>query len=107
MKFKMSPNIGIITQDLSATANFYTDVLGFKSSSRNDKMAEIDASPFTLFIMREDNPLGPVMELFVDDLEAARKLLATEGCKILHWQGQGGDCHVQDPFGMIFNLCER
>ena len=47
------------------------------------------------------------MELFVDDLDKAREILETNGCKILRWRGKGQDCYVQDPFGVIFNIWEE
>jgi len=107
MKFTMSPNIALISPTRSAAVKFYTEILGFKMRSEDDEMTDIDAHPLNLFIMQKDVPLGPVMELFVDDLEAARNLLLDEGCKILRWKGAGNDCYVQDPFGLIFNLWQK
>ena len=47
------------------------------------------------------------MELFVDDLEAAREVLIANGYKVLRWKGKGQDCYVQDPFGVRFNIWEE
>jgi len=49
---------------------------------------------------------GPVLELFVDNLEKARDVLLANGCKVVVWKGKRQDCYIQDPFGVIYNLWE-
>ena len=108
MKFKMSPNIAVRTQGQFAQAvDFYTNVLGFENRSSDPELGDLDASPMRLFVLEDDEFRGPVMELFVDDLEEARKVLEANGCKVLRWRGKGQDCYVQDPFGVIFNIWEE
>ena len=108
MKFKMSPNIAVRTQAQFAQAvDFYTNVLGFENLSSDPELGDLDASPMRLFVLEDDEFRGPVMELFVDDLEEARKVLEANGCKVLRWRGKGQDCYVQDPFGVIFNIWEE
>ena len=108
MKFKMSPNIDVRTQGQFAQAvDFYTNVLGFENRSSDPELGDLDASPMRLFVLEDDEFRGPVMELFVDDLEEARKVLEANGCKVLRWRGKGQDCYVQDPFGVIFNIWEE
>jgi hypothetical protein len=63
-------------------------------------------NPINLFVLEDDEFRGPVMELFVDDLEKARDTLEFNGCKVLRWRGKGKDCYIQDPFGVIFNIWE-
>jgi catechol 2,3-dioxygenase-like lactoylglutathione lyase family enzyme len=107
MKFKMSPNVAVRTRGQFAEAvNFYSNVLGFQDRSDNPELGDLDAGPINLFILEDDEFRGPVMELFVDDLEEARKTLEANGCKVLRWRGKGGDCYIQDPFGVIFNIWE-
>ena len=43
----------------------------------------------------------------VDDVEAARELLEHNGCKVLHWEGAGKACFIEDPFGVRFNLWQN
>lgn len=108
MKFKMSPNIAVRTQGQFAQAvDFYTNVLGFENRSSDPELGDLDASPIRLFVLEDDEFRGPVMELFVEDLEEARKILEANGCKVLRWRGKGQDCYVQDPFGVIFNIWEE
>ncbi len=69
-------------------------------------MADLDANPLNIFIIEDDEFRGPVLELFVDDLDAARQELVANGCKVLRWRGKGQDCYIEDPFGVIHNIWE-
>ena len=107
MKFRMSPNIAVRTQGQFAEAvDFYTNVLGFQNRSNDPELGDLNANLINLFILEDDEFRGPVMELFEDDLEEARKTLEANGCKVLRWRGKGQDCYIQDPFGVIFNIWE-
>lgn len=107
MKFRMSPNIAVRTGQFSEAVNFYTKVIGFANRSADPEMADLDASPLNIFIIGDDEFRGPVLELFVDDLEAARQELVANECKVLRWRGRGQDCYIQDPFGVIYNIWEE
>jgi len=108
MKFKMSPNVAVRTQgQFAQTIDFYTKVLGFQNRSDDPELGNLDANPINLFVLEDDEFRGPVMELFVDDLEKAREILEANGCKVLRWRGKGQDCYIQDPFGLIFNVWEE
>jgi catechol 2,3-dioxygenase-like lactoylglutathione lyase family enzyme len=108
MKFKMSPNVAVRTGSQFAEAvNFYSNILGFQNRSDDPKLGDLDAVPLRLFIEEDPEIRGPVMELFVDDLEEARKTLEASGCKVLRWRGKGGDCYIRDPFGVLFNVWEE
>jgi catechol 2,3-dioxygenase-like lactoylglutathione lyase family enzyme len=108
MKFRMSPNVAVRTQGQFAEAvDFYTKVLGFKNRSTDPELGDLDANPINLFVLEDDEFRGPVMELFVDNLDKARETLEANGCKVLRWRGKGQDCYIQDPFGVIFNIWEE
>ena len=104
----MSPNIAVRTQGQFAEAvDFYTNVLGFQNRSDDPELGDMDAAPINLFVLEDHEIRGPVMELFVDDLEEARKILEANGCKVLRWRGKGQDCYIEDPFGVRFNIWEQ
>jgi catechol 2,3-dioxygenase-like lactoylglutathione lyase family enzyme len=107
MNFKMSMNVAIWTDRKEEAVEFYSKVLGFPQREHLSQFATIDAEPFTFFIGEDEEFKGPVMELFVPDLDAAREHLVANGCKILRWRGKGQDCYVEDPFGLIFNVWEE
>lgn len=107
MIFKMSPNVAVRTERLSEAVEFYSKVLGFENRSDDPQLADLDADPLRLFVIEDQEIRGPVMELFVDDLEKARQILVANGCQVLRWRGKGQDCYVKDPFGVIFNIWEE
>ena len=92
MKFKMSKNIAIRPKgQFEQALHFYSDVLGFENRSSDPNLADLDASPITLYIDEDDEFPGPVLELFVEDLDEARQVLEANGCKVLRWRGKGQD----------------
>jgi catechol 2,3-dioxygenase-like lactoylglutathione lyase family enzyme len=108
MKFRMSKNIAIRPKGRFPQAvAFYTQVLGFENRSDDPNLADLNADPITLYIDEDDEFPGPILELFVDDLDKAREILEAKGCKVLRWRGKGQDCYIQDPFGVVFNLWEE
>ena len=107
MIFKMSPNVAVRTERLSEAVEFYSKVLGFENRSDDPDLADLDADPLRMFVIEDQEIRGPVMELFVDDLEKARHILVANGCQVLRWRGKGQDCYVKDPFGVIFNIWEE
>jgi catechol 2,3-dioxygenase-like lactoylglutathione lyase family enzyme len=107
VKFKMSSNIAVRHQDYANAVEFYSDVLGFENRSTDPNLADFDADPINLYVLEDDKIEGPVLELFVSDLEKAREFLLENGCKVLRWRGKGQDCYIQDPFGVRYNLWEE
>ena len=107
MKFKMSPNVAVRTDQFAKAVEFYTTVMGFTNRSSDPELADLDANPLNIFVIEDTEVRGPVMELFVDDLEKARDVLVANGCQVLRWRGKGQDCYIQDPFGVIFNVWEE
>ena len=107
MKFQMSPNVAVRTKKFTEAVDFYSNVLGFVDRASDPELADFDANPLNIFVLEDDEFSGPVMELFVDDLEAAREILEANGCTVLRWRGKGQDCYIQDPFGVIFNIWEQ
>jgi catechol 2,3-dioxygenase-like lactoylglutathione lyase family enzyme len=103
----MSPNVAVRTDRFADAVRFYTTVFGFQDRSTDPELADLDASPLNLFVIEDSEFRGPVMELFVDDLEQARKELVANGCKVLRWRGKGQDCYVEDPFGVVYNIWEE
>jgi catechol 2,3-dioxygenase-like lactoylglutathione lyase family enzyme len=103
----MSPNVAVRTGRLSDAVAFYTHVIGFRDRSDDPELANFDASPLNLYVIEDTEFRGPVLELFVDDLEQARETLVANGCEVLRWRGKGQDCYVRDPFGVVYNIWEK
>ena len=106
MKYAMSPNIAVRTDRFEEAVRFYSEVLGFPNRSDDPELGDHDANPLNLFVIEDQEVRAPVMELFVEDLDAAKDHLIANGCEILRWRGKGQDCYIKDPFGMVFNVWE-
>jgi len=107
MKFRMSPNVAVRTRRFQEAVDFYEQVLGFPNRSQDPALGDHDAAPLNLFVLEDEEVSGPVMELFVDDLEQARQELVRRGCEVVRWRGKGQDCYIRDPFGVLFNVWEQ
>jgi catechol 2,3-dioxygenase-like lactoylglutathione lyase family enzyme len=106
MKFQMSPNVAVRTESFPDAVAFYSNILGFANRSTDPTLGDHDANPLNLFVIEDHEVSGPVMELFVEDLESAREELLANGCEVIRWRGKGQDCYIRDPFGVVFNLWE-
>ena len=107
MRFRMSPNVAVRTARFAEAVDFYTNVIGFQDRSDDPELADLDANPLNFFVIEDAEFRGPVLELFVDNLEQARDTLVANGCKVLRWRGKGQDCYIEDPFGVVYNLWEE
>lgn len=106
MRFRMSPNVAVRTDRSAEAREFYTKVIGFQDRSDDPELANLDATPLNFYIIEDPEFSGPILELFVDDLEQARETLVAHGCTVLRWRGKGQDCYIRDPFGVVYNIWE-
>ena len=49
-------------------------------------------------------PLGPVLEVTVENVADAKLRLVKNGCEIVKDEPDFPRCYVRDPFGLIYNL---
>lgn len=96
-------DILIQAQDPKSAAAFYVDVLGFEVTAEEPKMISLHGRHLSLFI-EQGPPLGPVLEVMVDSVEAAKRRLLTKGCKIVKDEPEFPRCYIRDPYGLIYNL---
>lgn len=106
MNFELSQCVALQADDQKAAHSFYTEVLGFPVDS-DSGIAAIDAGPLTLFVDEKKHCSGLLMELLVDDAEAARGYLEANGCEVVSWGGTGHACIIRDPFGVHYNVFQR
>ena len=106
MKFKVSERSAVQVNDARAAAAFYGGTLGLPVSEE-EGFHSISAGPLTLYIDPADLSDGIILELVTADVEAARTYLSERGCKVLRWEGAGGVCLIEDPFGIRFNLWQE
>ncbi|MFC5602471.1 VOC family protein [Sporosarcina koreensis] len=81
MKYIISENIGFQVQNVEEAKLFYENVFGFKQPEKsfvNEVGFRTDNN--NIFLFEGDTNLGPVMEVFVEELEKAKQHLVENGC---------------------------
>ena len=102
----MSTNIAIHSKKWKNSSDFYEHVMRLPVKE-NETHLEVQNGPICMFIQENPGIDCVVMEYFVDDVEAARQYLESNGCKVIKWEGKGKDCYMRDPYGLTFNLWEE
>jgi catechol 2,3-dioxygenase-like lactoylglutathione lyase family enzyme len=96
-------DILIQAPDPKTAAAFYVDHLGFEITGEEPQMISLHGKHINLFIERGP-VLGPVLEVTVDSVQAARLRLAGNGCVVVKDEPDFPRCYVKDPYGLIYNL---
>ena len=103
MANKFGTDILIQAQDPMTAARFYVEQLGFEITDNNPKMIGLRGRHINLFI-EPGSPLGPVLEVTVDNVEKARERLVKNGCEVIKDEPEFPRCYIRDPQGLIYNL---
>jgi predicted enzyme related to lactoylglutathione lyase len=96
-------DILIQAPDPRKVADFYVEQLGFEITGDDPMIISLHGSHINLFIERGP-ALGPVLEVTVDSVEAARLRLVKNGCAVIKDEPDFPRCYIRDPFGLIYNL---
>ncbi len=81
VKSSLAPDILIQAPEPKSAAALYVEQLGFKLTDDNPKMIALHGDHINLF-SEPGPPLGPVLELTMDDVEEAKRRLLKNGCEI-------------------------
>ena len=98
-------DILIQAEDPMTAANFYVKELGFKITEKKPNMVSLHGKNINFFIERGP-ALGPVLEVTVKSVKAAKASLKKKGCKVIKDEPEFPRCYVRDPNGLIYNLTE-
>lgn len=103
----MANNFGsdilIQAEDPKSAASWYVENLNFEITGDEPNMMSLHGRAINLFIERGP-ALGPVLEVTVGDVEAAKARLLKNGCEVVKDEPEFPRCYVRDPFGLIYNL---
>jgi hypothetical protein len=99
----LGADILIQAPDPMAAATFYVDQLGFEITGEDPEMISLHGPHINLFIER-GLALGPVLEVTVDSVEAAKLRLVKHGCVVVKDEPDFPRTYVKDPHGLIYNL---
>ena len=103
MANRFGKDILIQAPDPEKAALFYVKHLGFGITDNNPKMIGLHGRNINLFI-EPGPPLGPVLEVTVDNVVDAKRRLVKEGCEVVKDEPDFPRCYIKDPFGLIYNL---
>ena len=96
-------DILIQAPDPEKAAAFYVEHLGFEITGEEPEMISLHGKHINLFIERGP-ALGPVLEVKVDSVAAARLRREKNGCEVVKDEPDFPRCYIKDPFGLIYNL---
>jgi catechol 2,3-dioxygenase-like lactoylglutathione lyase family enzyme len=103
MTFKSSRDVIVRTEHAEEAVTFYTSVLGFRIASRAPGMVGLETGSFCLYV-ESGASHGPVFDLLVPDVPAARARLLAAGCVLLEEDPAVPRCYLRDPYGFTFNV---
>jgi len=101
-----SRDILLQTERIEEAAAFYERHFGLTRFMDEPHMIGLEAGGLRLFLDRAPG-YGPVLEFFVDDLEAAKAALVAEGARIDEENPAIPRCYVTDRFGLTYNIAEK
>ena len=103
MANSFGPDILIQAPSPKTAAAFYVEELGFTITGETPELVSLHGNHINLFIERGPT-LGPILEVFVEDVEAARARLVRKGCRVVKNEPEFPRCYVEDPFGLVYNV---
>lgn len=98
-----SRDILIQAPDPKSAAAFYVDNLGFEVTGEEDNIISLHGRQINLFI-EQGPPIGPVLEVRVDSVEATRQRLLSRGCRVVKDEPDFPRCYIRDCYGLTYNL---
>jgi len=105
MANKFGTDILIQAENPKSAAAWYVGQLGFEITGQSPEMISLHGPHINMFIERGP-ALGPVFEVSVGDVEAAKARLVENGCVVVKDEPEFPRCYVRDPFGLIYNLAK-
>jgi catechol 2,3-dioxygenase-like lactoylglutathione lyase family enzyme len=101
--FRSARDVILRTDGFAEAVEFYTSVLGFRISSRASNMVGFETGSFCLYVERGKQH-GPVFDLLVPDVPAAKSRLLAAGCVLIEEDPALPRCYIRDPYGFTFNI---
>jgi predicted enzyme related to lactoylglutathione lyase len=102
--YQSTRDVIVRTADFDAAVSFYEHVLHLRVTMRRDGLVGFETGAFQLFVERGTPAHGPVFEMKVDNVAAARDRLVAAGCTLVEENPELPRCYLRDPYGFVFNL---
>lgn len=105
--FELSNYIAYQVRNYEKAVEFYKTVMGFELIKYTDAESKFKAGNTYFFVeKKEEGGVAVFFEFVVDDINAAKEKLLSEGCKITSTYSQKSHM-FSDPYGMNFHVYER
>jgi predicted enzyme related to lactoylglutathione lyase len=101
--FRSTRDFIIRTDAWEEATAFYSSVLEFSVAHQSETITGFETGAFRLYVERGDAH-GPVFELLVPDVQAAKLKLLAAGCRLQEENASVPRCYIRDPYGVVFNL---
>lgn len=101
--FRSSRDVILRTADFDEAVSFYASVLGFPVSYSGTSLVGFETGSFCLYV-EKGNTHGPVFDVLVEDVPAAKARLVAAGCAVVEENPDVPRCYIQDPYGLVFNI---
>ena len=102
-KYRSSRDVIIRTRNWDAATKFYGSVVGLPLSHESESLKGFETGSICLYV-EKGKKHGPVFELLVPDIQAAKRRLMAAGCVVVEEDASLPRCYIRDPFGLVFNL---
>ena len=96
-----TPHIAIGVDNVNDAVDYYSRVMGFEVTNRDDDHVELASGILKLYVCRDDGH-GPCFNVEVEDIVLAEEILVRSGARVFS-RSQREVC-VQDKFGHNFCL---
>jgi predicted enzyme related to lactoylglutathione lyase len=101
--FRSTRDVIVRTGALAEALDFYKSVLGFRISSQAPNIVGFETGSFCLYL-ESGRQHGPVFDLLVPDVAAAKSRLLAAGCVLIEEDPALPRCYIRDPYGFTFNI---
>jgi catechol 2,3-dioxygenase-like lactoylglutathione lyase family enzyme len=102
-QFTASRDVIIRTRAWVDAVKYYESVLGLSVTHRGKDIVGLEAGGLCLYV-ENGQPHGPVLELLVSDVAAAKARLLSAGCTVTEEDPSVPRCYIKDPFGLTYNI---
>jgi len=102
-QFTASRDVVIRTRHWIEAVKYYESVLGLSVTHRGKNTVGLEAGGLCLYVENGEEH-GPVLELLVADVPAAKTKLLNAGCTLVEEDPAVPRCYVKDPYGLTYNI---
>jgi predicted enzyme related to lactoylglutathione lyase len=107
MEFRITKHIAVTVRNYVKAVAFYRDTLGWELVKEGQKETQFKKGDTNFYIEEEEmRPYAVFFEYEVDDIEAAKAKLLSEGCTITR-EYKPQSIMFSDTFGMNFHVYEK